>query len=232
MATRKKKTSIYRKTRKAKANASHYSISGPYVVNLPDRKDRWSQFSKQASKLKIKPIRIDGIYNKVGYTGCSKAHINALKQWSGEDAIWICEDDCEFIVNSEVLHKTIDAFMKSPGDVLCLGYSSSNQKHYDKIFDQTINCNAACSYIVKGHFVKKLLNVWEDSLKGTKSPLFSIYKKLKIFKGKKKLRPFEIIDQSWKILQQDYIFLIPKNRCAVQTKSFSDTQKKLVNYKH
>ena len=232
MPTTRKTTSIYRKTRKA--NASHYKISGPYVINLPHRKDRWSQFSKQAHELKLNPIRFNGVYHKDGATGCLKAHINALKQWSGEDAIWICEDDCEFKVNAEVIHKTIGAFMKSPGDVLCLGYNSYNQKHYNKTFDRTFNCQTATCYIIKSHMVQKILDIREHVLShrlaGTTSPLKSIFRNLKIFKGKK-VPEFERNDQCWKLLQQDFIFLIPKVRCAIQKKSFSDIEKKQVDYK-
>ena len=232
MPTTRKKTSIHRKTRKVKA--LHYKISVPYVVNLPHRKDRWSQFSKQARELKLNPIRCNGIYHNDGATGCLKAHINALKQWSGEDAIWICEDDCDFKVNAEVLHKTIDAFMKSSGDALCLGYNSKNQKHYNKTFDRTFNCQTATCYIVKSHMVQKILDIREHVLShrlaGTTSPLKSIFRNLKIFKGKK-VPEFERNDQSWKLLQQDFIFLIPKVRCAIQKKSFSDIEKKQVDYK-
>jgi len=229
MPTTRKKTSIHRKTRKVKA--LHYKISGPYVINLPHRKDRWSQFSKQADKLKLHPIRCNGVYHKDPYTGCLKAHINVLKQWSGEDAIWICEDDCEFKVNAEVLHKTIDAFMKSSGDVLCLAYDSKNQKHYNKTFDRTFNCHTAPCYLVKGHVVNILLSLWKHALshriKGTTSPLKNIFKSLKLHDESK----WSIPDQCWKLLQQDFIFLIPKVRCAIQKKSFSDIQKKQVDYK-
>ena len=232
MITRKKRHDSVKKTRKEKK--SPYTLSGPYVINIAHRKDRWLNFSKQATKLGITPIRVNAIYDKKdGATGCFKSHIKALKKWSGEDAIWICEDDCQFKVDKDTLHKTIDAFMKSPAAVLCLGYNSRSEKNYNKIFNRTFNNQTATCYIVKGEFVQKLLNIREGVLAhriaGTESPLKSSFKKLKIFK-ESGVPEFERNDQCWKLLQQDYIFLIPKVRCAIQKKSFSDIEKKEVEY--
>jgi len=232
MITRKKRHNPVKKTRKVKNHP--YTLLGPYVINIAHRKDRWSDFLKQSKKLGITPIRVNAIYDKKdGATGCFKSHIKALKKWSGEDAIWICEDDCEFKVDKVTLHKTIDAFMKSPAVVLCLGYNSYSQKHYNSLFNRTFNNQTATCYIVKGEFVQKLLDIRENVLShriaGTESPLKSIFKKLKIFK-QRNIPEFERNDQCWKILQQDYIFLIPKLRCAIQKKSFSDIEKKEVEY--
>lgn len=232
MNTRKKKNDPIKKTRKLYKRPT-YTLAGPYIINIAHRMDRWSRILKQTTKLGIKPIRINAIYDKKdGATGCFKSHIKALKKWSGEDAIWICEDDCEFKVDKATLHKTIDAFMKSPAVVLCLGYNSYSQKNYNSLFNRTFNNQTATCYIVKGEFVQKLLDIRQHVLAhriaATESPLKSKFKSLKVFKGD--IPEFERNDQCWKLLQQDYIFLIPKIRCAIQNKSFSDIEKKDVNY--
>jgi hypothetical protein len=209
------------------------TLSGPYIINLEHRIDRWKQVSEQFNRLNIKPVRIDAVYNKKdGATGCLESHIKALSLIKpNTKAIWICEDDCQFIVDKTTLEKTITSFLNTENNVkvLCLGYNSRQSCDFDKVFDRTTDNQTCTCYIVKTDFVETLRNLWTSVLahrkNKTEDPLKSKYNSLNIHKSE-----YECTDQCWKLLQQDYVFLIPKVRCAIQTPSYSDIEKEEVDY--
>ena len=212
-------------------NVMPSSVVGPFIINLAHRTDRWIKIKNQSDILQLNPHRVDAVYiENDESTGCLMSHINALEMGAdSEIAIWICEDDCKFLVDRNTLDIHITKFLESSAEVLCLGFSDNKQSYYDSMFLRTYDCQAASCYIVKKSLQPKLLELWKSVLQcrldKTTHPLEVVYKSLEIHNPE-----FLRRDQSWKILQQDHIFLIPIIRCAVQDESYSDIEHKIVNY--
>lgn len=207
-------------------------IYGPYYINLDHRDDRKILIEEEFKRLNITSfVRVPAIYtpNK-GALGCLASHIKALETAAvSSDAIWICEDDIEFKVDRATIDPCIVEFMNSDASILCLGYNSRNEKEYSPLLNHTKDIQTASCYIVKSVFRPILLEFWKSLLECRKNniehPSKHIYMNLPIIKAE-----YEVSDQSWKVLQQSYVFVIPKTRCVIQRSSYSDIEKRVVNY--
>lgn len=202
-----------------------------YYINLDHRLDRKILVEREFSKLQINFTRIPAIYNTNGATGCLQSHIKVLETCDPDaEYLWVCEDDIEFLVPRADIDKSIDAFMKSDGDILCLAFNSSKQSKFINGFLRTTDNQTGACYIVKQKFRNILLDLWKSLLNSIETniehPLKNIYLKLNIRKY-----DFNALDQAWKVLQNDYIFLIPEKRIATQRSGYSDIEQKSVNYR-
>lgn len=207
-------------------------LEGPYYINLDHRNDRRVLVENEFKKLNIDSfVRVPAIYTQgKGSMGCLASHIKALETVpSDNDAIWICEDDIEFKVDRYQLDSIIISFMTSDASVLCLGYNSRNEKEYSPLLNHTKDVQTASCYIVKSSFRPILLNFWKTLLEcrinNVTHPSKHIYMSLPIHKAE-----YEFNDQSWKVLQQSHIFVIPKIRCVIQRSSYSDIEQRDVDY--
>jgi len=203
----------------------------PYYINLDFRLDRKFLLEREFAKMNIKPVRFPAILHKDGLTGCLMSHIKVLESCEVDsDILWVCEDDVEFLVDRPSLDKYIKLFLDSSADILCLGYNSRNNKPYSDGLLRTRDTQTTSSYIIKKNFRKVLVSFWKELLlcieSGKTHPLEKLYIKLDIHKG-----PFYALDQGWKVLQQNYIFVIPDQRVLIQRPGFSDILNKSVNYK-
>ena len=203
-----------------------------YYINLDYRLDRKILIEREFSNLDIEFIRIPAILHSNGAIGCLQSHIKVLETCDPDaDFIWICEDDIEFLVPRANIDKSINAFMKSDGDILCLGFNSRKQSKYSDGFLRTTDNQTTSCYIVKRKFRNILLDFWKSLLNSIETntihPLMDIYLKLDVHKGE---NVFNAADQAWKILQKDYKFLIPEKRIAKQRSGYSDIEEKSVNY--
>lgn len=205
-------------------------IHGPLYISLDHRSDRRALFEKECSMLDIVPKRVTAIYMPDnGALGCLMSHIEALNSAPFNMPVWICEDDCKFLVNREELDSVIGEFLNSDADILCLAYASRNDYEFSNLLKRSMDLQTASCYIVKPTFRKKLLDLWNTVLKSLQAkiehPRKLEYSKLPVVKGN-----FETTDQSWKLLQQSHVFVIPKTRCALQRESFSDIENKNARY--
>lgn len=205
-------------------------VYGPLYINLDHRTDRRVFFEEECKKLDLNPVRIKAEYTPAsGALGCLMSHLNALSSGSDSEPTWICEDDCTFLVSRDSLDGVIQEFLESPADVLCLAFASRRDLHFSSQLKRTTDCQTASSYIVKPAFRKILLDFWTSVLvckrSGYEHPRKSEFAKLSVHKGE-----FETTDQSWKVLQQSHVFVIPKIRCAKQRESYSDIEGTVVNY--
>ena len=143
--------------------------------------------------------------------------------------IWVCEDDCVFLVERHVLDATIDAFMKSDAEVLNLGYNARKCIAYTGSLKRTLDCQTTSSYIAKPSIHNKLIDLWESVVlcRKTKSE-HALYKQFKALPIRR--YDFYTADQCWKVLQQDHIFVLPRKRYVIQRKSYSDIEKKITYY--
>lgn len=204
----------------------------PYYINLDFRLDRRLLLEREFVKMGIKnAIRFPAIHHSHGLTGCLLSHIKLLETCDiDSEYIWICEDDIEFMVNRSTLDNYIRLFLDSSADILCLGYNSKSYTPYSNGLFRARDTQTTSSYIIKKSFRKILLNFWKELLisieTGTEHSSFKRYITLDIHRG-----PFYALDQAWKVLQQDYVFVIPDKRLLVQRPGFSNIANKSVNYK-
>lgn len=205
----------------------------PYYINLDFRKDRDELIKKEFERLNIENyVRIPAIYNSDdGSIGCLESHIKALEEYNiDSDIIWVCEDDIQFLVDKSEIDRYIKEFIESPADILCLGYNSFKHDNYSNLLLRTTRTQTASSYIIKSKFRKVLLELWKSVLK---SRILNVEhpakKQFKLINYRNDI--FEVTDQCWKLLQHDYIFVIPKTRILIQRASYSDIERKNVNYR-
>jgi hypothetical protein len=205
-------------------------VYGPIYINLDHRTDRRIVFEGECKTLGLDPIRCRAEYTpKHGSLGCLRSHLNALSSGSYSEPTWICEDDCTFLVPRETLDAVIGEFLESSADILCLAFASRKDLSMSPLLKRTTDCQTASSYIVKPAFRKVLLTFWQSVLEckenESEHPRKPEFMRLSVHKGE-----FETTDQSWKLLQQSHVFVIPKIRCAKQRESYSDIEHMNVNY--
>ena len=206
-------------------------ISGPYYINLDHRTDRREQVEAEFKRLGIDSnIRVPAFYHTDGATGCMKSHIMAINDDPVKvDATWICEDDIQFLVDRPMLDIHIKEFMESDADILCLGGASRKHVDYSSNLLRTFDLQTTSSYIVKDKFKNTLVEFWkvilECRLNKTENPYKEQFNSIDVIKGD----PLAL-DQSWKFLQQSYVFVIPTIRCIIQRASYSDIERRYVNY--
>ena len=83
-----------------------------FVINLPEREDRWMRFKIQNDLLfqKFNVERVDGVIEKNAPDGVFKAHLNCMeKSRSLGESIMVLEDDCEL---AEGWDKKLDKVFK------------------------------------------------------------------------------------------------------------------------
>ena len=204
-----------------------------YYINLDNRYDRKILVEREFSNLQIDFYRIPATLNLNGLIGCLQSHIKVLETCEPDaEYLWVCEDDIEFLVTKDELNKSIDNFIKSNGDILCLAFNSRKQTKFSEGFLRTTDNQTTSCYIIKRKFRPILLDFWKSLLNSVETktihPLETIFLKLDVYKGE---NSFHALDQAWKVLQKDYIFLIPEKRIARQRAGYSDIMAKSVDYK-
>lgn len=200
-----------------------------FYINLDHRKDRKERFEKELSKMKIPVkdvVRISGVYTpQKGSIGCFESHIKclelAISKYPGENVL-ICEDDAVFNQSPEYVRKQLIDFFAdkkfSNWDVVMLAHNTYNYvKTHDKNVIRILEGLTASAYLVKASYVKELLL------------LFNICKKLHDETGVWKKEYLN--DQSWIILQQMDKWYGFKPQLLIQGESYSDIEKKIVDYK-
>jgi hypothetical protein len=213
------------------------SLYGPLVINLDYRTDRLEQIDNEFKKLNMTYTRVSASTDNIPSLACIDSHCRCLEmflQSSGQSAVFICEDDAEFKINRTQLDIYITNFMNSGADVLCLGYYSSNHIQWSELFYRSKDIQNRVSYIVKRHIAAELINIWRNLYVSLiyspkqHSWYSKIYDRLPI---KNKAKDIYRGDQAWKLLQQKYFFVIPKEHAVVQRPSYSNIEKRFVDYK-
>lgn len=197
-----------------------YSNIRYYYINLDSRSDRNDHMIQQFDKFNIKNYtRISAIKNTFGHIGCSESHIIAIKKFidSTDDICCILEDDYKFIIDPEKYNDLLVKLEQSQiywNMVLLAGNILQSLDHND-FLKKCLNVQTTAGYMVNKMFAKMLLNNYEEGC-GL----------LKVSKNKK-----YCIDQHWKKLQKpqnNWFIFMPK--CGKQMLSFSDIERRKVNY--
>lgn len=187
-----------------------------FYINLGDRKDRLQHFNElQRRHAVFKNLKRYPAYKSInGSIGCAKSHIAALDLASAlpGEYIMICEDDLMILKNF-----TLDKILNENAtwDILTLTPFFARRSAYNHEYDRVTGAQTTTCYVVKKTFIPTLRETFESALEhleeGNPPEIFSI-------------------DQAWKNLQKDFIFISPKERIASQLESYSDILNKVVNY--
>lgn len=203
-------------------------------INLPNRKDRDNETIAELEKLGLDYTRIEGVVNKFGGLGCSKAHLKALEyaKSKGFKNVLVCEDDIKFKFTRGKLYKLLISALMYLGnnyDVLML--TGGNVKSYK--IPGTHNpkklymAQTRTAYLVNSTYYDTIINNFKENCmelerRGPSSYEGSVFDqpKGKGFAG----------DQYWKRIQYVDNWFIMNPKLCRQRASFSDIQNKSVSY--
>lgn len=196
-------------------------------INLKHREDRKEHCLDEIRKIDkylIKTYRIDAVYDEeLGARGCISSHIKALEYFI-ENKYWnnvlILEDDFTFISdNKETINQSISYLLNNGNyDVLLLSHSIYNynaQNTSDNNIHKVLCSQTASGYIVSRNYVNTLISNFKTA-----------YNNMVEFGYK----PEWCCDQSWKQLMPSGNWYTYKDRIGKQYESYSDIEKKTVNY--
>ena len=203
-----------------------------YIINLAHRGDRWSAVSSEFSRLGMSFNRIEAVHKPDnGALGCLASHIKALELCVAENKhAWICEDDIVFTASRDEINAMISEFLTISGDVLCIAYNSIGHVEYNTTFYRAYDTQTASCYVVKCEFIPQLLELWKSIYASIVDHTTHVLRE-KFMELNVRRYDFYAADQCWKLLQASHVFLIPKKRAALQRASYSDIEKRSVDYK-
>jgi GR25 family glycosyltransferase involved in LPS biosynthesis len=197
------------------------------VINLDSRPDRLEEFTDEMSRLGIAPWRrltavdgrqefpdLDPFYS--GSIGCSLSHVVALDQapWAGVDALMICEDDVEFLVDKNTLGSAIREFLDNPNlDVLALyGKARGGSHTISSNLRIVVGLVGTVCYVVKPHMAGVISGLFDKGVNDLR-------------KGKRKGKS----DILWNQLQaRNYFFAAPIGGYAQNREGYSDIEGRLL----
>jgi len=189
-------------------------------INLNKRPDRKKEMEEELTKMGLSGERFAAIEHKQGIIGCGMSHLAILKdaKAKGYKNILVLEDDFQFVVDGATFGKELESFfdLNIPYDVLMVSYNCSMKQPYNTIVSRVTNAQTTSGYIVHERFYDTLIHVWEEGLQ-----------KL-IETGNE---PKYALDIYWKSLQPSSQWFLMNTRIGVQRESYSDIEKRRVNYK-
>lgn len=197
------------------------------VINLDSRPDRLEEFTEEMSRLGIQSWRrlpavdgrqefpdLDPFYS--GSIGCSISHVEAFEQaeWDGAEALLICEDDVEFLVDKATVAVAIQEFLDNPNlDVLALYGRARGGSH--RISDNlriVVGLVGTVCYVVKPHMTKVIGDLFTAGVADLEQ-------------GKRKGKS----DVLWNRLQaKKYFFASPVGSYTRNREGFSDIEGRLL----
>lgn len=196
-----------------------------FYINLKHRDDRNNHILQlKNNNMFFKNItRFDAIYNKVYGVGCMESHIKCLELCLElNDNYYLIMEDDFVILNQTNFNKFVNDFetiKKLDWDILTLTPRGNTLQHnYYTKFHRIINTQTASGYIIKHNFITKLLPI-----------LYAALPKLKNAKNRTESHPY-CIDQCWKTLQPNSIWLYYNDIYAGQLTGYSDIEKRNINY--
>jgi GR25 family glycosyltransferase involved in LPS biosynthesis len=201
-----------------------------YYINLDSREDRRNYFELLRKHIPLLGgcERFSAISHTNGAIGCGLSHIECLTKCLEKDSeiCMIIEDDlCFFnqekLTQFQELMKDETILNNSSWDIIVLTPRgddiSGDTIMEEKGFRRIRNNQTTTGYIIRKRFISKLIENLKECvdfmLKGENSNIYAI-------------------DQYWKHLQDIYEFYYFKKVFAGQLPSYSDIEKRNVNYNH
>jgi len=202
-----------------------------YYINLDSRLDRKNLVEREFTRLNYEFQRVPAIFNLDGLTGCAESHIKVLESCDTDsNYIWVCEDDIQILANREYIDTCIQQFLNSDADILCLGNNILGILPYSGDLLRSTDIQTTSSYIIKKKFRNILLDTWKDALVSRKNNDNKKYEEKLKSLNIRVCEDYLALDQVWKILQRDYIFVIPKKKVLKQRSGYSDIMGRYVDY--
>ena len=194
-----------------------------YYINLKHRKDRENHIKdlKQKYPFFENIKRMEAVYNKRGDIGCSLSHIKCLNEiLKKNDQHYLIMEDDFFIFNPPYFEDFLKEFEKikhnKNWDILVLTpLGNIVKKYYISGFNKINNNQTATCYILKNHMIKTLLKCYQNSL-------------LHLMNNEDP--NLWALDRGWKPLQLQYNFIYYDKIFGGQLPSYSDIEKKNVDY--
>ena len=200
-----------------------------YYINLDRRPERNESIQKELKKTNIDPAKINRISAvdtpECGAYGCTMSHIEVLTRFlATDDSVQTCivlEDDFGFVQDQRQITSSINSFLvdfKDKWDVLLLSlnliYGEKTEHPYAiRVFRSF----TTSGYVVSKKFAPKLLDNFKES--GT------------LLKFEGRYVPTLCLDNYMGRLQQvsNWFSIVP--RIGLQTASYSDIEKRYVDYR-
>ncbi len=186
-------------------------------INLKQRTDRKQKIENQLHNFGLYDyIRVDAIKTTNGAVGCALSHIEALEIAikNKYKRVLIMEDDFVFEVSPCKLHKKFALLSSSNFDFHVLLLSHNIQKHFPTHIpgiSRVLESQTASGYIVHFTCFHTLLAIFKESAQTITNQ-------------------FIAIDQYWKVIQPVTKWYAFYPRLGYQGPSYSDIEKKYVNY--
>ena len=199
-------------------------INGFYI-NLDGRRDRFDYFEKVKSdnSFLTNIQRFSAIQNSNGALGCTMSHYNALKlayeTYKGDECIAIFEDDF-FILDKNAFNDFVSDFtsIKNNDDWSVFTFTRRAGTYYGK-YDDKFNyikeTQTMSGYIIKTTFIETLMKQLEIGITNMENGLSEHN---------------NICDQIWKPLQHANNFIYYNRVFAGQLPSYSNLEKRVVDY--
>lgn len=197
-------------------------------INLEHRTDRLSYINNEFNnKLKIQsitnniPERFPAIKNENGAIGCALSHIKCLEIALERKYpyVFICEDDIEFLDPEHFLMsiRQFETIQPSNWNVFIVsGNTIPPYRQFNQTCINVVNCQTTTGYITHYNYYKSLIQNFKDGIS-------------LLIQNPRNERYFAI-DQYWKSLQLTQTWYMVYPPCVIQRTSYSDIEKKIVNY--
>jgi glycosyl transferase family 25 len=200
-----------------------------YYINLPERTDRKKFIENQFKIHNIRLNRVEAIKDENGAIGCGLSHIKILEDILNgsnfkEDNYSIILEDDFYIIYHDKFTNFLKDFEKIKNtdlwDVILLTprgktINENNECMEKYNFKKIIGSQTATGYILKNKMIPIFIENFKEGIEGLKNNL-----------------PPRLyaIDQIWKKLQTEYNFYYYKDIFAGQLPSYSDIERKEVDY--
>jgi len=205
------------------------------IINLEHRRDRRDECVEElaCSGISAGDDFFFKAYNKpeFGALGASLSHANLIASYLTDSEcpyLIVLEDDFEIFDKESFLSDLTKAISFSDEwDVFLLSHNQAipiSVVDKENSFCRVINSQTASGYIVKRQFAVKLMGIFFDSVVGLKNIL-------NIDSGYRgAVKHFYCLDILWKNLQTDFNFVTRFPAILKQRASYSDIEKKHVDY--
>jgi len=189
-------------------------------INLKHRADRNMEIIDEFKLLNIEGFkRFNAIKSSDGLIGCALSHVEVLEQFkhSNKQLLMVCEDDLKFMTSISEINELINEFNNNDSlSVLCLASNHYNSFEISSKLSLTTDSQTTSCYIIKKSYIDQLISIFSLSTKMLEAKIPS---------------EFAALDMIWKINQSKSFFVIPNKRIAFQRESFSDIERKIVDYR-
>jgi hypothetical protein len=191
-----------------------------FYINLDRRIDRRTEIEGELSRMGLSGERFPAIQHDKGFIGCSLSHLELIKiaKQRGYKNVLILEDDFQFILTKEKVQDNMTKFFESnlSYDIVMLAYNHRGKLESNThIVSKINNAKTTAGYLVHNKVYDELIDNYQAGvnklIETTKCSLWAI-------------------DVNWQHLLKNKEWYLFNERMGKQRKSYSDIEKRVVNY--